>query len=42
MLRAFHSAAKKGAAIPEIVCYEKQAQWGGLWNYPGAQGRRGL
>ena len=33
VLRAFHSAAKKGAAIPEIVCYEKQAQWGGLWNY---------
>jgi trimethylamine monooxygenase len=33
VLRAFHSAQKKGAAIPEIVCYEKQAQWGGLWNY---------
>lgn len=32
-LRAFQSAAQKGAEIPEIVCYEKQADWGGLWNY---------
>lgn len=32
-LRAFASAQKKGAEIPQIVCYEKQADWGGLWNY---------
>jgi trimethylamine monooxygenase len=32
-LRAFQSAAAKGAKIPEIVCFEKQANWGGLWNY---------
>ena len=32
-LRAFKSAADKGADIPEIVCFEKQADWGGLWNY---------
>ncbi|NRP75335.1 putative monooxygenase [Ensifer psoraleae] len=32
-LRAFQSAAQKGARIPEIVCYEKQSDWGGLWNY---------
>jgi trimethylamine monooxygenase len=32
-LRAFQSAAQKGADIPEIVCFEKQADWGGLWNY---------
>ncbi len=32
-LRAFQSAAAKGAEIPEIVCYEKQDDWGGLWNY---------
>ncbi|MBN9250630.1 MAG: NAD(P)/FAD-dependent oxidoreductase [Mesorhizobium sp.] len=32
-LRAFQSAAEKGAKIPEIVCFEKQANWGGLWNY---------
>jgi len=32
-LRAFQSAANKGEEIPEIVCYEKQDNWGGLWNY---------
>ena len=32
-LRAFQSARQKGAEIPEIVCYEKQSDWGGLWNY---------
>ena len=32
-LRAFQSAAQKGAVIPEIVCFEKQDDWGGLWNY---------
>ncbi|RRH94238.1 NAD(P)/FAD-dependent oxidoreductase [Mesorhizobium tamadayense] len=31
-LRAFASAAPK-AEIPEIVCFEKQRNWGGLWNY---------
>jgi trimethylamine monooxygenase len=32
-LRAFQSAAQKGEDIPEVVCFEKQANWGGLWNY---------
>lgn len=32
-LRAFQSAADKGVDIPEIVCYEKQRNWGGLWLY---------
>ncbi len=32
-LRSFQSAAKKKAKIPEIVCFEKQDDWGGLWNY---------
>ncbi len=32
-LRAFQSAAQKGADIPEVVCFEKQDDWGGLWNY---------
>ena len=32
-MRAFQSAAKKKAKIPEIVCFEKQSDWGGLWNY---------
>ena len=33
VLRAFQSAAKKQAKIPEVVCFEKQGDWGGLWNY---------
>jgi trimethylamine monooxygenase len=32
-LRAFQSAAHKGAKIPEVVCFERQEEWGGLWNY---------
>ena len=32
-LRAFQSARAAGAEIPEIVCYEKQPEWGGLWRY---------
>ena len=32
-LRAFESAQKKGHEIPELVCFEKQENWGGLWNY---------
>jgi trimethylamine monooxygenase len=32
-LRAFASAAAEGAEIPELVCFEKQDDWGGLWNY---------
>jgi trimethylamine monooxygenase len=32
-LRAFQSAKEKGAEIPDIVCFEKQDNWGGLWNY---------
>lgn len=32
-LRAFQSAKDKGAEIPEVVCFEKQSNWGGLWNY---------
>ena len=33
MLRAFQQAEEKGHEIPEIVCFEKQDDWGGLWNY---------
>jgi len=33
ILRAFQQAEEKGQKIPEIVCYEKQENWGGLWNY---------
>ena len=33
ILRAFHQAERKGEKIPEIVCFDKQSDWGGLWNY---------
>lgn len=33
VLRAFESARRKGVDIPEMVCFEKQSDWGGLWNY---------
>ena len=32
-LRTFQFAQSNGDDIPEIVCYEKQSDWGGLWNY---------
>jgi trimethylamine monooxygenase len=32
-LRAFQSARDKGSDIPKVVCFEKQSDWGGLWNY---------
>ena len=32
-LRAFEAAGKAGADLPEIVCYEKQSDLGGMWNY---------
>jgi trimethylamine monooxygenase len=32
-LRAFEAARKQGVDVPEIVCFEKQSNWGGLWNY---------
>ena len=33
VLRAFQSAKESGYEIPEIKCFEKQNNWGGLWNY---------
>ena len=32
-LSAFAAAAKGGREVPEIVAYERQSDWGGLWNY---------
>ena len=32
-LRAFQSAAAAGSEVPEVVCFERQGDWGGLWNY---------
>lgn len=32
-LHAFEEARAQGADVPELVCFEKQSDWGGLWNY---------
>lgn len=32
-LRAFESAARDGREISEVVCFEKQDDWGGQWNF---------
>ena len=32
-LGAFAAAADSGAGMPEIVAFERQSDWGGLWNY---------
>lgn len=32
-LRAFDAARRAGADVPEIVCFEKQSDLGGMWNY---------
>jgi trimethylamine monooxygenase len=37
-MRAFKAAEEKGFEVPEIVCFEKQSDWGGLWNYDGRTG----
>lgn len=32
-LRAFQAAHARGETMPELVCFEKQSDYGGLWNY---------
>lgn len=32
-LRAFQALREKNEEMPDIVCFEKQNDWGGLWNY---------
>jgi trimethylamine monooxygenase len=32
-LPAFEPARTPGADVGEVVCFEKQSNWGGLWNY---------
>ena len=32
-LLAFQKLKNAGEDIPDLVCFEKQDNWGGLWNY---------
>ncbi len=29
----FDKLKKQGKVIPEVVCYDKQSDWGGMWKY---------
>ena len=31
---------QEGKTVPEVVCYEKAADWGGLWNYDWRTGMK--
>ena len=33
LMRTLSIAEASGESIPEIVCFEKQSDWGGMWNY---------
>ena len=33
LLRAFALAEKSGIEIPQLVCFEKQEDWGGMWRF---------
>ena len=32
-MHAFEQVRKMGADVPDLVCFEKQSDWGGLWNF---------
>merc|ERR1712242_434669 len=34
--------AQQGVQVPELKCYEKQSNWGGLWNYSWRTGTDAL
>jgi cation diffusion facilitator CzcD-associated flavoprotein CzcO len=38
MCALYHFAKESGSDI-EVVCYEKQSEWGGLWNYTWRTGK---
>jgi cation diffusion facilitator CzcD-associated flavoprotein CzcO len=33
VLCQFDKLKKQGKVIPEVACYDKQSDWGGLWRY---------
>ena len=38
-LYQFKQLEMKGQEIPEIVCFDKQSDWGGLWKYSWRTGK---
>lgn len=39
VLYHFNRLKTQGKEIPEVVCFDKQSDWGGLWNYSWQTGR---
>ena len=33
VLYHFDKRKKQGKEVPEVICFEKQSDWGGLWRY---------
>ena len=41
VLYQFNQLKAQGEQLPEIVCFEKQSDWGGLWNFSNETGKTG-
>ena len=39
ILYHFNKLKRQGKKIPDIVCFEKQSDWGGLWKYAWETGK---
>ena len=39
MSTLYHFGQMTSDKMPDIVCYEKQEDWGGLWNYSWRKGK---
>jgi len=40
VLYHFNKLRKQDKDIPEVVCFEKQSNWGGLWKYSKETGKQ--
>ena len=41
VLYQFNHLKTQGEQVPEVVCFEKQSDWGGLWNFSDETGKTG-
>ena len=41
VLYQFNQLKAQGEQLPEVVCFEKQSDWGGLWNFSDETGKTG-
>lgn len=40
VLYQYNKLIEQGAEMPDIVCYDKQSDWGGLWVYSWQTGEK--